>query len=167
MEVLSRFIKLEGKRIDVTEIHSYHPDAASRARLRIYIPFNNATFDQCDALMNIYAEIEEWGVVRNDDGTEVEQLITVHKNYTKSGSLELNTDEMYPNHWMIDLVRRSETEIIAIKNEEMNQVNELALLDVYESMLTPFTGDQDTSTDQDDVSDVDQQDSTESDIEQQ
>lgn len=149
MEVLSRFIKLEGKRIDVTEIHSYHPDIASRARLRIYIPFNNATFDQCDALMNNCAEIEEWGVVRNDDETEVEQLITVHKNYTKSGSLELNTDEMYPNHWMIDLVRKSESEIIAIKNEEMNQVNELALLDVYESMLTPTEPQDNTEPDVD------------------
>lgn len=135
MNVLTKFIVVEGKRINVSYINPYHFDGVSRPTLRIFIPFEEATFAQCHSIMNNCTEIEEWGVVKEDDGTEVERLLTIHKNYNKDFVLTLNDSEQYPNHWMLDLTRMTEAEILAYNNREMNHVNEMALLDVYEAIM--------------------------------
>lgn len=135
MNILSRFIIVNGMRINISNIYPYHSDGISRPTLRIYIPFDNATFDQCYEIMNNSTEIEEWAIVEENE-VEVEKHITTHTNYTNSSSLEYNTDQQYPNNWMIDIMRKSAAELQADFNMELIQANELALLDVYEAVLS-------------------------------
>ena len=127
MNIISRFIIANGVRFSVSELYPYHSDGISRPTLRIYIPFETATFDDIyNNIMNNATEIEEWAIVEENDA-QVEKHLTTHTNYTNSSSAEYNKDDMYPNHWVIDIVRKTHSAMI--------EANELALLDVFEAVI--------------------------------
>ena len=135
MNIISRFIIANGVRFSVSELYPYHSDGISRPTLRIYIPFETATFDDIyNNIMNNATEIEEWAIVEEND-TQVEKHLTTHTNYTNSSSAEYNKDDMYPNHWVIDIVRKTQAELQSDANSAMIEANELALLDVFEAVI--------------------------------